>query len=96
MLRVDIRKVRGNVTAHEAVEGSLLAENIHGGCTLIETTYDIDSDADPAQIAFVLRNAHNVCIVGNTVRNGVEQQNRFLLNGEPFDPSIYPGRMHNA
>ena len=65
-------KVRARIVAHEAVEGSLLAETVKGGCTQIETSFDIESDADPALVAMVLRNAHNICIVGNTVRSGVE------------------------
>jgi hypothetical protein len=87
MAKVTLRKLHGKVIAHEAVEGSLYAENIRGGCTLIETVYEVESGDDPAKIAMVLRNAHNVCIVGNTVRNGVEQQNLFILNGTPFDPA---------
>jgi uncharacterized OsmC-like protein len=90
MLKVDIRRVSARIVAHEAVEGSLLAENIHGGCTAIETRFDIESDAEPERLAMVLRNAHNVCIVGNTVRNGVQQENTFLVNGAAFDPAGYP------
>ncbi len=90
MLKVSITSLRGRVVAHEAVEGSLMAETIRGGCTSLETVYDVESDADPALIAVVLRNAHNVCIVGNTVRNAVPQQNLFRLNGRPIDPGDYP------
>ena len=92
MLKVDIGKVRARIVAHEAVEGSLLAETVKGGCTQIETSFDIESDADPALVAMVLRNAHNICIVGNTVRSGVEQLNTFTLNGAPMDPEAYPRR----
>ena len=90
MLKVDIKKLRAHVIAHEAVEGALLAETVRGGCTRIETAYELESDADPALVAVVLRNAHNVCIVGNTIRNGVEQVNAFTLNGAPIDPEAYP------
>ena len=90
MLKVQLRGLKARAIAHEAVEGSLLAENIRGGCTLIETVYEVESDDDPARIAAVLRNAHNVCIVGNTVRNGVQQQNEFILNGQAFDPQAQP------
>lgn len=90
MLNVPFRSLKARIIAHEAVEGALLAENVRGGCTLLETQYAIESDADPALIAAVLRNAHNVCIVGNTVRNGLEQRNVFTLNGSPIDPQAYP------
>jgi organic hydroperoxide reductase OsmC/OhrA len=86
MSKVEFTALRARIVAHEAVEGSLYAENIRGGCTRLETVYEIESDADPAKVAMVLRNAHNVCIVGNTIRDGVEQENRFVLNGELFDP----------
>lgn len=92
MLKVDIRKIRARIVAHEAVEGSLLAETVKGGCTQIETVFDIESDGDPALVAMVLRNAHNICIVGNTVRDGVEQVNSFTLNGAAIDPEAYPRR----
>ena len=86
MSKVEFTALRARIVAHEAVEGSLYAENIRGGCTRLETVYEIESDADPAKVAMVLRNAHNVCIVGNTIRDGVEQENRFVLNGEVFEP----------
>ena len=89
MLKIKIDGLRARAIAHEAVEGSLYAENIRGGCTLVETVYEIESDADPATLAVALRNAHNVCIVGNTVRNAVTHQNEFIVNGVPFDPLVY-------
>lgn len=90
MLGLELRKVRASIVAHEEVEGALLQENVRGRCTLLETVYDIESDAEAAKIAVVLRNAHNVCIIGNTVRDGVEQRNEFRLNGASFDPHAYP------
>jgi len=90
MLKVELKALRSRVVAHEAVEGALLAETVRGGCTRLETVYELESDADPALVAVVLRNAHNICIVGNTVRNGVEQVNAFTLNGAPIAPEVYP------
>lgn len=90
LLKVNITKIRATVTAHETVEGSLFAETISGGCSNLETTFEVESDDDPAKVAMVLRNAHRVCIVGNTVRNGVPQQNAFTLNGQTIDPEAYP------
>ena len=85
MLNVELKSLRAHIVAHEEVSGALLADNIRGGCTLIETAYELESDAEPAVIAKLLRNAHNVCIVGNTIRNGVEQRNEFRLNGQVFE-----------
>ncbi|MSQ10510.1 MAG: hypothetical protein EXR52_05825 [Dehalococcoidia bacterium] len=90
MLKVELKALRARVVAHEAVEGALLAETVRGGCTRIETVYEVETDAEPGLVAAVLRNAHNICIVGNTVRNGVEQVNTFVLNGATIAPETYP------
>ncbi len=90
MLKVEYQSLRARVVAHEAVEGALLAETVRGGCTRLETVYEMQSSADPALVAAVLRNAHAICIVGNTVREGVEQVNTFKLNGADIVPEDYP------
>jgi organic hydroperoxide reductase OsmC/OhrA len=90
MLKLPLKSLRARVVAHEVVEGSFVAETIRGACTLVETVYEIESDGDSQKIAVLLRNAHNVCIVGNTVRNNVEHRNRFVVNGRDFAPEEYP------
>ena len=62
--------------AHEAVEGSLLAETVKGGCTQIETSFDIESDAEPGLVAMVLRNAILIHELKLTNQNLTEQVQR--------------------
>ncbi len=75
--------------AYEEVEGSAIQETIWGSCTRIETTYEIDSPSDPADVAKVIRNARNACIIGNTVSTGVPIEDAFTLNGADFDVDAY-------
>ena len=90
MIGLELTKVRARIVAHEAVEGTALQETIHGVCTRLETSYAIESDGDPAKLAFVVRNARNACIVGNTVSEGGPIEDAFTLNGAPFDANAYP------
>ena len=89
MTGVELKKVRARIIAHEEVNGSVLQETIRGVCTSIETSYEIESDADPAKIALIVRNARNACIVGNTVSEGVPIGDEFTLNGQSFDADAY-------
>ena len=89
-MKLPLKRLKARVIAHEVVEGSFIAETIRGGCDLIETVYEIDADAEPQKLAVLLRNAHNVCIVGNTLRTAVEHRNRFVVNGADFSPEDFP------
>ena len=90
MFKVEITKVRSHIIAYEEAEGSALEETIYGVCTRIETTYEIDSPSDPADVAKVIRNARKACMIGNTVITGVPIDDSFTLNGADFDAEAYP------
>jgi hypothetical protein len=89
MFKVEITKVKSHIMAYEEVEGSAIQETIWGVCTRIETTYEIDSPSDPADVAKVIRNARDACIIGNTVITGVPIEDAFTLNGADFDVDAY-------
>ena len=90
MLNVNITKVRAHIAAHFGVEGSVLNDTVRGGCSKIETSFQVESPDDPARVAAVLRNARSGCFIRQTVAHGVPFEDTTTLNGEPFDSHVYP------
>ena len=90
MIDVNITKVRAHIVAHFGLEGSVLNDNVRGGCGKIETSFQVESPDDPARVAAVLRNARRGCFIRQTVANGVPFEDTVALNGQPFDAYAYP------
>ena len=56
----------------------------------METRVELDSDAEPAVIAAMLRNCSNGCYAEQMIRQPVPIEETFLVNGEPFRVEDYP------
>ncbi|MBI2205006.1 MAG: OsmC family protein [Candidatus Rokubacteria bacterium] len=81
MLKVRIDALRMKVTARYRVEGSVLQDTIEGRMLGAETVLEVESAADPAMIARVIRNAERGCFVRQALTKPVPVVARTLLNG---------------
>jgi len=87
MLKVSVTGMRMRVRARYRVTGSVLNDSVMGAMLGAETTLEIDSPADPAQVARVVRNAERGCFVMQALLNPVPVSGQTVLNGQPLaDP----------
>ena len=85
MLKVTVTGMRMRVRARYRVTGSvLLNDSVMGAMLGAETTLEIDSPADPAQVARVVRNAERGCFVMQALLNPVPVTGHTVLNGQPL------------
>ena len=84
MLKVSVTGMRMRVRARYRVTGSVLNDTVMGAMLGAETTLEIDSPADPAQVARVVRNAERGCFVMQALLNPVSIMGQTVLNGQPL------------
>ncbi len=84
MLKVTVTGMRMRVRARFRVTGSVLNDSVMGAMLGAETTLEIDSTADPAQVARVVRNAERGCFVMQALLNPVPVTGQTVLNGHPL------------
>ena len=84
MLKVTVTGMRMRVRARYRVTGSVLNDSVRGAMLGAETTLEIDSPAEPAQVARVVRNAERGCFVMQALLNPVPVTGRTVLNGLPL------------
>ena len=82
MLKVTVTGMRMRVRARYRVTGSVLNDSVMGAMLGAETTLEIDSPADPAQVARVVRNAERGCFVMQALLNPVPVTGQTVLNGQ--------------
>ena len=82
MMNVHIDKARVAVTVKFDREGSVLKQNISTRCDGVETRLEVQSDAPPARIADVVRNAENGCFVMQALLKPVPVTASTALNGD--------------
>ena len=82
MLKVSVAGMRMRVRARYRVTGSVLNDTVMGAMLGAETTLEIDSPDDPAQVARVVRNAERGCFVMQALLNPVPVTGQTLLNGQ--------------
>ena len=87
MLKVTVTGMRMRVRARYRVTGSVLKDSVMGTMLGAETTLEIDSPSDPAQVARVVRNAERGCFVMQALLNPVPVTTETVLNGLPLTPS---------
>jgi hypothetical protein len=84
MLKVSVTGMRMRVRARYRVTGSVLDDSVMGAMLGAETTLEIDSPADPGQVARVVRNAERGCFVMQALLNPVPVARQTTLNGQPL------------
>jgi organic hydroperoxide reductase OsmC/OhrA len=87
MLKVTVTGMRMRVRARYRVTGSVLNDTVMGAMLGAETTLEIDSPADPAQVARVVRNAERGCFVMQALLNPVPVTSQTVLNGRALASS---------
>lgn len=84
MLKVQIDHAKVTVGGQYITEGSVLAGTIQASVPRIWSKLEVESPADPVQIAKVLRAAENGCYAMQALRNPTPVELTTLVNGEPF------------
>ena len=84
MLKVTLTGMRMRVRARYRVTGSVLDDSVMGAMVGAETTLEIDSPADQARVARVVRNAERGCFVMQALLNPVPVSGQTILNGQPL------------
>ncbi len=84
MLKVTVTAMRMRVRARYRVTGSVLDDSVMGAMVGAETRLEIDSSADPARVARVVRNAERGCFVMQALLNPVPVSGQTILNGQPL------------
>jgi hypothetical protein len=87
MLKVHVTAMRMRVRARYRVTGSVLDDSVMGAMLGAETTLEIDSPSDPAQVARVVRNAERGCFVMQALLNPVPITAATVLNNQPLASS---------
>ena len=84
MLKIKVTGMRMHVRARYRVTGSVLTDTVQGAMLGAETTLEIDSPADPRQVARLVRNAERGCFVMQALLNPVPITGQTVLNGQPL------------
>jgi hypothetical protein len=85
MLKVPVTGMRMRVRSRYRVTGSVLDDSVMGAMLGAETTLEIDSPADPTQVARVVRNAERGCFVMQALLSPVPVTSQTVLNGQPLE-----------
>jgi hypothetical protein len=81
MLKVKVEKMTMRVVTRFRVTGSVLQDSIEGEMVGAETTLELESPDDPAQVARVVRNAERGCFVMQALLRPVPVSASTVLNG---------------
>ena len=90
MMHVEFDKVQARIALHVGAEGSVLAQTVQARADKIDVHYDVESSAEPAKVAGVLRNARNGCYVRQTITRPGLFNDTINLNGKPLVLDDYP------
>lgn len=85
MRRVEIKKIKGKASVFFERTGSVALGTIEALVPRVETYYEIDSDADPEEIAKVLRVARAGCWVRQAVATPTSFEDHVTVNGQPLN-----------
>lgn len=90
MFKVTVRNVRMHISGHWSITGSAFRQDRQAQAEKVETRVELESDAEPAVIAAVLRNCSNGCYAEQMIRQPVPIEETFRVNGQPFRVDDYP------
>ena len=83
--KVEITNVKGSIKLNLTMTGSVLAETIDAGASIVETNFIVESDADPEVIRSILRNARNGCWARQMIARPIPFKDTLTLNGKRFE-----------
>ena len=81
MRKVAIIKARVHVEMDYYLAGSVLAGTVNSGVTEVRSDFEVSSDADEEDIAYVIRLAKRGCFAERLVETAVPIRSTLKLNG---------------
>jgi organic hydroperoxide reductase OsmC/OhrA len=85
MLKIQVDRMRMHVTARFRLQGSVLADTIHGGPVGIETRLELESPEPPEKVARLVQTAERGCFILQSLRDPVPVSTSTLLNGTKLE-----------
>ena len=82
MRRIAISKARVHVEMDYYLSGSVLAGTVTSGVTGVRSEFEVDSDADEEEVAYVIRLAKRGCFAERLVETAVPIKSALRLNGK--------------
>lgn len=84
MRKLNVKSASVKVTSSFYKEGSVLKGTMAAGCPGFDLEVAIESEEEPAQVAELLRIAHDSCFTEAALRDPVPIHSTHLLNGRPL------------
>ena len=81
MRKIAISKARVHVEMDYYLAGSVLAGTVSSGVTEVRSDFEVSSDADEEDIAYVIRLAKRGCFAERLVETAVPIRSTLKLNG---------------
>ena len=82
MRKIAIIKARVHVEMDYYLAGSVLAGTVNSGVTEVRSNFEVSSDADEEDIAYVIRLAKRGCFAERLVETAVPIRSTLKLNGK--------------
>ena len=82
MRKLTINSVRVHVEMDYYLSGSVLAGTVNSGVTEVRSEFEVCSDADEEDIAYVIRLAKRGCFAERLVETAVPIKSTLILNGK--------------
>ena len=82
MRKLTINSVRVHVEMDYYLAGSVLAGTVNSGVTEVRSEFEVCSDADEEDIAYVIRLAKRGCFAERLVETAVPIKSTLILNGK--------------
>ena len=92
MVKTKIDKAKVFVTARFKNEGSVLRETVQAVGLGFEIRTELESSEPAEKVAAVVRNAEKGCYVMQTILQPTPVARQFSLNGQAFEPELFPTR----
>ena len=81
MMKIPFKKAKCTIEYDFFLRGSVLKGTVESGCTGFRSFLSIDSDASPAEVEKLARNAKGGCFAEWTLKNPVDIESTLEING---------------
>ena len=81
MRKLPIKKARVHVEMDYYLSGSVLGGTVNSGVTEVRSNFEVSSDADEEELAYVIRLAKRGCFAERLVETAVPIRSTIKLNG---------------
>ena len=87
MMKISFKKAKCRIEYDFFLRGSVLKGTVESGCNGFRSFLSIDSDASPAELKKLAKNAKGGCFAEWTLKNPVDIENTLEINGKIVNPS---------